>query len=840
MQRIAVLLAILAVLPQACDAGAFFSGAHKVHVHAPSEPQKKLRGVNDHEVPGTEAVNQFLVSSVEAKVKDIASSNSTGKAISVADAKILSSAESISLMLKTDTADPAAIMNMEDSLTNLFRGSHNLDKQKAQDLAESVQQILDLIANTMMPKVEESHRANQKEIDRLRAAMNQCPIDMATGFAAAQPFNKTYLTSSPLHKQCRFEEAINKTAVEMCTVVEESALKNFTIDCQLKQTNLDEWGTPAIHHGIITPKDRETPRMFIERLAGTYCGEGQPDGKNIWIKYLALEKQCNVSNATYILRKAECDHQRQLYALKMASCNNIQKVMDGGACSNAVQVKDTCEDYARCYKTTVTDYNTTAKAVKLEEADRKIEWGALKRMHCLIGKFTDPPGTADCTNEEIAFCKGQVHSTAHLDIAYPPVPKQLDCTVPSKYPATAAYKIAEFGANLPAKAQGQVDSHECYGVMEIATNPKEGSPRTCKCKRITMNGPYSPGAMVACENCLDVYRSSDKDSCPDGTKLFSPRSRIDWKSFIDSAPPLRAPSWIVDITSPQNSIGQAGTFPMNSDQTQQSVWVTQDASPWFLRADTYTDGTEYTANCYFDLISKCPGDTAPPCLDAAGAPTPAPAFTQDTVAFKAETTAGGCTHHSTSYYCQPKKISTTPKTGSPAGCNCNLVSLTAKYSPGMLLKCMGCLDVYRSNDKNSCPEGTKLFSPRSQEDWVTFLASAGPLRSPNWIVDITRSSDGCGDAASACANAPMNFENPDQVGAGWTTSDKSPWWLRSTKYSQPNGDGKANCYMDLWGTPNSPNDVTFDDAGGTNQPNGCKYHSDSYYCQPTLASVTHF
>jgi len=71
----------------------------------------------------------------------------------------------------------------------------------------------------------------------------------------------------------------------------------------------------------------------------------------------------------------------------------------------------------------------------------------------------------------------------------------------------------------------------------------------------------------------------------------------------------------------------------------------------------------------------------------------------------------------------------------------------------------------------------------------------------------------------------MNSRTPQQ--ATWRTSDGSPWWLRSTKYSQPSGDYKANCFMDLWRVPTSENTVQFND-------HNCGYRSRSYYCQPKM------
>merc|ERR1719460_2862649 len=70
---------------------------------------------------------------------------------------------------------------------------------------------------------------------------------------------------------------------------------------------------------------------------------------------------------------------------------------------------------------------------------------------------------------------------------------------------------------------------------------------------------------------------------------------------------------------------------------------------------------------------------------------------------------------------------------------------------------------------------------------------------------------------------PMRSSTAQQ--ATWRTADRSPWWLRNSRYNEPNGDYTANCYMDLWRTPKSENTIQFNDWR-------CKYRSRSYYCQP--------
>merc|ERR1719456_29419 len=208
---------------------------------------------------------------------------------------------------------------------------------------------------------------------------------------------------------------------------------------------------------------------------------------------------------------------------------------------------------------------------------------------------------------------------------------------------------------------------------------------------------------------------------------------------------------IVDITKQNDYCTGCTDQAMNSDNSDvSSMWLTADDSPWWLRSTAFADaGTNYHANCYLNLFH--------------------PESEDDQVTFQ----ANNCEYHAKSYFCQLIEVSTIPKEGSPNGCLCEKVDLAGPYAAKALVKCTSCLDVSKSGQKNSCPRGTKLFSPQSREDWKTFLASASPLRNPDWIIDVTRPQNGCG----GCTQYQMNSDEPAQ--ATWGTSDGSPWWLRS-------------------------------------------------------------
>merc|ERR1719198_2112716 len=187
-----------------------------------------------------------------------------------------------------------------------------------------------------------------------------------------------------------------------------------------------------------------------------------------------------------------------------------------------------------------------------------------------------------------------------------------------------------------------------------------------------------------------------------------------------------------------------------------------------------TSFTSYQANCYMDLSWSASDTDAYPYYTS----------NADDVRFNVTPNSDvGCQYHSHSYYCQTFSYDFTPTVVAgvaATGCTCKKVQLTGAYSAPVLLKCEECAPIRSSEQANSCPAGTKLFAPQSREDWQTFLASASPLRAPHWIIDVTRPQNGCG----GCTRNPMNSGNSAQK--TWRTSDAAPWWLRNSRYNEPN------------------------------------------------------
>jgi len=276
---------------------------------------------------------------------------------------------------------------------------------------------------------------------------------------------------------------------------------------------------------------------------------------------------------------------------------------------------------------------------------------------------------------------------------------------------------------------------------------------------------------------------------------------------------------------------------MNGDDSERRKlplfqrWQTSDLSTWWLRNSVYVSedddeenqpSGDYFANCYMNLgylSSMVTGATA--------------AVKADSLTFD----DNNCEYHSKAYYCQSISVNLVAKDGSPEGCICKKVEVTGAYLPdNVLIKCENCLDVYRSEQKNSCPYGTKIFSPETRADWKTFLLSSMAVRAPHWIIDVTRPQSGDGDMALY----PMN-SNQAEV-ATWRTSDLSPWFLRDTVHVPASSDYKANCFLNVFAFDGE--DSVIYDAGvpttdhPVEQGGSCWIHSSAYFCQAMKTTTT--
>jgi len=153
-----------------------------------------------------------------------------------------------------------------------------------------------------------------------------------------------------------------------------------------------------------------------------------------------------------------------------------------------------------------------------------------------------------------------------------------------------------------------------------------GSPDGCHCSQVQLQGLYSAGPVIRCDDGIDVHHTTDQNSCPSGWKIFSPQSQADWEvlhsALGDHSHHIANPAgvqsnwpsspWlIVDVSRSDsmvhNQIPRDQRPAMNSENSGAADWHTSDGSPFWLREAGWSqpDGN-YHANCFLDIFNLNP------------------------------------------------------------------------------------------------------------------------------------------------------------------------------------------------------------------------------------------
>ena len=131
-----------------------------------------------------------------------------------------------------------------------------------------------------------------------------------------------------------------------------------------------------------------------------------------------------------------------------------------------------------------------------------------------------------------------------------------------------------------------------------------------------------------------------------------------------------------------------------------------------------------------------------------------------------------------------------------------------------------------ANQANSCPEGTDIWVPRSYNHAKAVWDAYSSYIS---FVGIYRPEDGCG----SCTSYAMNSEAMEAYdGTAWTSvaDTPEPWFVRSTVFSEPNGDYTANCFLHTFGWE--------DGVGWQFNDESCYACSTTYLCSTNVVATS--
>lgn len=134
-------------------------------------------------------------------------------------------------------------------------------------------------------------------------------------------------------------------------------------------------------------------------------------------------------------------------------------------------------------------------------------------------------------------------------------------------------------------------------------------------------------------------------------------------------------------------------------------------------------------------------------------------------------------------------------------------------------KVVGGKNTWRASDSNTCKDlGMQIFVPRTKEHWKSAMKYTGGDNGFFYIMGVIRDSNGCG----TCTNVAMNSKAMAAAGGDWHAIDNGDFWVRDTKYGEPNGDYHAGCWLGYYG---------FDLEAGTGYNDGnCGYYTSKYLC----------
>jgi hypothetical protein len=299
-----------------------------------------------------------------------------------------------------------------------------------------------------------AHVANQKDLIKLAAALEQCGETKTKEFAAADKRRITYQASSKSHKSCRTTEASLYTENVDCHKEWKDAKTVKELKCKAYLEISKKYGESQANKQIVTKAGSEDVESYLTRITGTICGKPGPNKPptppcGMLCIFIQHKKACEEATKKYNDTVKRCKDLDNKWHQQKKVCDSIQDTMDGASCKWATESKDACEAYAGCYDGVKKQFLSTNTSVAKEEIDRKAEWRGLKRMKCLIEAFAD----GKVESAEVDKCKNLTVDTDLLIIKYPELAKPVTCTIPQLYPTTASYKKAEF-VPLPTLAKG--------------------------------------------------------------------------------------------------------------------------------------------------------------------------------------------------------------------------------------------------------------------------------------------------------------------------------------------------------------------------------------------------
>mmetsp|Transcript_67582 Transcript_67582/g.128620 ORF Transcript_67582/g.128620 Transcript_67582/m.128620 type:complete len:640 (-) Transcript_67582:93-2012(-) len=336
------------------------------------------------------------------------------------------------------------VKTLDDMEATLFRMA------KSGNVSTPLKEFTDLIRphlHSMEAAINNSHTSDQNTADNLGTLFTTCTTAKTTADTEASTLLTAKTEKSTAHKECRTAES--------------TAQANYQ-RCMTELRSLERAGNASCSNNFSSGSDIDSCKIIPKPAPGQSYQSWLLSMKDWVDAELADVKQkidsCNSSTDLYTTKKAECEGADGNGGLKQAwtnlktLCSANQTALEATACSYAGKVEDSCSNYATCYSSANSAYNSGSVNLLSAQANRVLEYELVKRLKCFSNLFSAADG-GDLDDADINSCKNANHSTTHLLLTLPTVPfAPVTCQDVDPKPCTTNYISTEYGS-LPSNAQ---------------------------------------------------------------------------------------------------------------------------------------------------------------------------------------------------------------------------------------------------------------------------------------------------------------------------------------------------------------------------------------------------
>ena len=364
------------------------------------------------------------------------------------------------------------LLNIDEFEQSLIRMSRTTN-EASPGMMKAVNRIKLMITKDMKPKVMEYHDKDQKLLHAYRSSFNRCKRGASVSAASLESIRRLAVRGSRAHKGCRKLEMKAFKVRDACETLLAGKEETKKATCgSLKDLNRNPISEADNCHAAHSEK------------FGIWLRRNEAWFKTKRSEYNVQAKKCNAARAEYRQLKPVCSKKARNHVVMKAVCDVKQDALEDAACGFGKKMATDCGIYTNCWEDAKYDYDKAKPAIRNDERDRKGEWRVLQRALCLLDVFAEKDGQVD--DKVIDVCKAKTHSTAHLDLFYPPVPKLEQCKPPPPVPGQNRFGII-FYTGLPSDAKAKPMS-QC--IVEAGAGIALGMPKGVTKDKCSISGGW--------------------------------------------------------------------------------------------------------------------------------------------------------------------------------------------------------------------------------------------------------------------------------------------------------------------------------------------------------------